>query len=102
MSMRLVEYMVQECGILDGTNFGRSDVQFVQSLIAGEKPRISQDVPLYLFDIVNNRTNGIDVDKLDYLQRDSLYTNVHVAAPYDRLLRFAKVVPKPYAFKMPL
>ena len=33
----------------------------------------------YLFDIVSNTTNSIDVDKFDYILRDAYYTGVKVA-----------------------
>ena len=41
--------------------------------------------------IVANGRNGLDVDKFDYLQRDSLYCNVKINADFDRLQKFSKV-----------
>ena len=38
-----------------------------------------------------NGRNGLDVDKFDYLQRDSLYCNVKINADFDRLQKFSKV-----------
>ena len=94
MSAHLVDYVFDRHQISEEFNMTRCDRDLVKQLIAGSKPRNTSgmtDIPVYLFDIVNNQTNGIDVDKLDYLQRDSLYANVHVAAPYGRLLQFTKV-----------
>lgn len=89
-----MDYVFDAYEISERFALSRHDRDLVKAMIAGDKPSGSSgmcDVPVYLFDIVNNRTNGIDVDKLDYLQRDSLYTNVRVAAPYGRLLQFTKV-----------
>lgn len=41
--------------------------------------------------IVANGRNGLDVDKFDYLQRDSLYCNVKINADFDRLQKLSKV-----------
>ena len=38
-----------------------------------------------------NGRNGLDVDKFDYLQRDSLYCNVKINADFDRLQKLSKV-----------
>lgn len=43
--------------------------------------------------IVANGRNGLDVDKFDYLQRDSLYCNVKINADFDRLQKLSKVGP---------
>ena len=94
MSEHLVEYIFESQQICERFEIDRRDMQLVKQLISG-RPSVGgcglPSFPMYLFDIVNNRANGIDVDKLDYLQRDTLYTNVRVAAPYGRLLTFAMV-----------
>lgn len=46
----------------------------------------------YLFEIVSNKLNGIDVDKFDYLTRDSYYTHKTSSFDYDRLLIHARVI----------
>ena len=38
-----------------------------------------------------NGRNGLDVDKFDYLQRDSMYCNVKINADFNRLQWFSKV-----------
>ena len=47
----------------------------------------------FLFDIVANKRNGIDVDKLDYLQRDSKMTNVQIRTTASRIMSCSRVGP---------
>lgn len=50
---------------------GSSEAKFIRALIEGR----SADCPLekrFLFDIVNNERNSLDVDKIDYLERDCI------------------------------
>ena len=46
----------------------------------------------YLFDVVANNRNSIDVDKFDYLERDCYYLGVKSAFDFSRLMRFSRVV----------
>ncbi|CAG8625222.1 6072_t:CDS:10 [Paraglomus occultum] len=62
-----------------------SDIKFIQSLISGDK------CGSFLYDIVANERNSVDVDKFDYLQRDSYYTGMKQVHDIDRLMLFSKV-----------
>lgn len=67
-----------------------ADIKFICDLILGEKSSGSRQ---WLFEIVSNPRNGIDVDKFDYMERDAQKTGVgHVA--YDKfvLMRGARVL----------
>ena len=69
-----------------GELINKKDLRFVQALIKGDLP--SEDNPKsmnyndkltfvgWMFDIVANHTNSLDVDKLDYLQRDSRFIGI--------------------------
>lgn len=75
------------------------DMKRVQQLIVGScenhQPTSDGAPPLndkrFLFDIVANGRNSIDVDKFDYLARDSHYCNVRVSCDLNRLQRLTKV-----------
>ena len=75
------------------------DMKRVQQLIVGSchnhQPAGDGAPPLndkrFLFDIVANGRNSIDVDKFDYLARDSHYCNVKVSCDLNRLQRLTKV-----------
>jgi HD superfamily phosphohydrolase len=45
----------------------------------------------FLFDIVANKRNGIDVDKFDYFSRDALVLGINKSFDALRLIRFARV-----------
>lgn len=53
----------------------------------------------FLYDIVANGVNGIDVDKFDYLARDALHCGVKISCDFDRIMRFSKVIDEEICFK---
>ncbi|CAI5725146.1 unnamed protein product [Peronospora effusa] len=78
----------------------QQDVVFIKELIwGGPLPdsngvlcgRPSRD-QRFLYDIVNNAHSGLDVDKLDYFMRDSLYTGAKMSCDTDLLIRNARVL----------
>ena len=46
----------------------------------------------WLHELVANGRNGLDVDKFDYLQRDAQHTGCRIAADFNRLQAFSKVI----------
>ena len=46
----------------------------------------------FLYEIISNEENGIDVDKWDYLARDCHHLGIKNNADHDRLIKFAKVI----------
>ena len=74
------------------------DIKRIQQLIVGSCPGhqpSNASLPLndkrFMYDIVANGRNSIDVDKFDYLARDSHYCNVRVSCDLNRLQRLTKV-----------
>ncbi|QRW02008.1 glycoside hydrolase family 43 protein [Ceratobasidium sp. AG-Ba] len=68
---------------------------FVKDLIRG-RPNLTRDrVPAekpFLFEIVANSRNGIDVDKFDYIQRDTHARRKQMNDVTSRLIRSARVI----------
>ena len=46
----------------------------------------------YLYEIVANKRNGIDVDKFDYFERDCYHLNIKNNFDHMRWIQFARVI----------
>lgn len=46
----------------------------------------------FLFDIVANSRNSLDVDKFDYIARDCMYVNIRGSYDFQRLVKNCKVI----------
>ncbi|KAI0317682.1 hypothetical protein OF83DRAFT_1120014 [Amylostereum chailletii] len=68
-----------------------SDVRFIKALIAGDKARCANEKP-FLFEIVANKRNGIDVDKFDYIARDGRAIGDQQNLSLARLIKSARVI----------
>lgn len=72
------------------------DQLFIEEIIGGVNERDrkgrSED-KFYMYDVVNNTRSGLDVDKLDYFQRDMKYANVVYNANFDRFIELGRVLP---------
>jgi HD superfamily phosphohydrolase len=69
-SCAMIELIVKESDIL--SRFMTSDdIKFIQSLI--DPPSQASG---FVYQIVSNNLNGLDVDKYDYINRDALHTGV--------------------------
>ena len=82
-----------------------SDVHFIKELVLGSKQAAAiADKRLkggftwrgrgdksFLYDIVANQRNGIDVDKFDYFARDCHVLNIANTFDADRLIKFSRV-----------
>ncbi|KAJ7071732.1 hypothetical protein B0H15DRAFT_88799 [Mycena belliarum] len=76
----------------NGINLPEKDVQFILALIDGEPSQCSPDEKLFLFDIVANKRNGLDVDKFDYIARDSYMIGEPSKISLIRLIKSARVI----------
>ena len=69
------------------------DAQLISSLIAGEINYELCDGKEFMYEIVSNSRNGVDVDKFDYLVRDTQKTNMNYNAfNHDKVMRGARVI----------
>ncbi|KAI0759750.1 hypothetical protein BD413DRAFT_270194 [Trametes elegans] len=65
---------------------------FVKALIMGDISMCTQPEKPYLFQIVANKTNGLDVDKFDYIARDSHAIDQRSNLSLTRLIYSSKVI----------
>lgn len=79
---------------------GGVDMRRAKALMQGEPLAADKDSDkAFLYDIVANKRNGIDVDKFDYLARDAFYSGVKLGVDTRRLIGFSKVIDNQVCFK---
>ncbi|KAF5353677.1 hypothetical protein D9758_008643 [Tetrapyrgos nigripes] len=83
----MFEYLVRENEI----DISDVDKEFIKALIAGDWKR-TPDEKRFLFDIVANKINGLDVDKFDYIARDSRMVGDGVNINIGRIVKSARVI----------
>jgi HD superfamily phosphohydrolase len=71
----------------NGIDLDQQQLRFIKSLIRGD----SGD-KAFLFDIVANKRNGVDVDKFDYISRDCHILGEPSSYDIKRLLNYSKVL----------
>eukprot|EP00198_Chlamydomonas_reinhardtii_P007443 XP_001696780.1 predicted protein [Chlamydomonas reinhardtii] len=92
MSGAILTHLVDENQI---EGISSEDIRKICSLIKGDGFQAEG----YLYDIVANKRNGVDVDKFDYLQRDALMCGVDIGCSFRRLLMLTKVLDNQIAYK---
>ncbi|KAJ8697614.1 hypothetical protein PTI98_004400 [Pleurotus ostreatus] len=70
----------------------KDDLDFIKALIAGDPKKCRPNEKPFLFDIVANKRNGLDVDKFDYIRRDSHMIGDQGNISLQRLLGSARVI----------
>ncbi|XP_047470044.1 deoxynucleoside triphosphate triphosphohydrolase SAMHD1-like isoform X3 [Penaeus chinensis] len=97
MSCKMFDHLLRENNIMqdfENAGLGEKDVQFIKDLILGAKPSEEKNgrtaAKAFLFEIVNNRRTGADVDKWDYFLRDCHGLGINVTFEYERLIHFSR------------
>ncbi|KAK1897964.1 Deoxynucleoside triphosphate triphosphohydrolase SAMHD1 [Dissostichus eleginoides] len=71
------------------------DLEFIKEMIkppeAKKKYKGRPKEKSFLYEIVNNKRNGIDVDKFDYFARDSHHLGIKNNFDHGRFIKFARV-----------
>eukprot|EP00057_Strongylocentrotus_purpuratus_P009581 XP_011664055.1 PREDICTED: deoxynucleoside triphosphate triphosphohydrolase SAMHD1-like [Strongylocentrotus purpuratus] len=96
-SVIMLKYLIKNNSLeekLEGHHIYDKDIEFICQLISGVKKdqKMLRENKLYLYQIVNNSVNGVDVDKWDYLARDTLYLGMKSAFDFNRILPSVKVL----------
>ena len=85
---------------MSANEFTGYDIDFIKDLIEPPDNMLYTDgnnIPhynikkAYLYQIINNRVTSIDVDKFDYLQRDSKHIGLDYTFNYNRILNKSRV-----------
>ena len=95
MTINLIEMMLKENPtIREELELNEDDLEFVHELVLSNKKRKSSRSknPLknFFYEIVSNKQNGIDVDKWDYIRRDSHHVGINTSFEFKRLLKLCR------------
>ncbi|KAJ7523616.1 hypothetical protein O6H91_18G055800 [Diphasiastrum complanatum] len=91
MSVMMVDHIVDEHNI----DIDHGDLKRVKSMIlasSGSSQHQLHSEKRFLFDIVANGRNGIDVDKFDYIERDCRACGLSSSFKFERLMENMRVV----------
>ena len=86
-STELLKIIVQETELLQNT-ISDEEIDFICDLINPDK-NIHKG---YIYQIVSNSLNSLDVDKFDYLTRDSTTLGINISFQAGRIINNAKVI----------
>ncbi|GAM17063.1 hypothetical protein SAMD00019534_002380 [Acytostelium subglobosum LB1] len=87
MSIKMLNYLIDDKGL----DYSTDDIKLIESLITGEALH-GRSNRRFIYDIVANDRNSIDVDKFDYLARDSYYLGRAIVCDFTRLIEFSRVI----------
>ncbi|OAF70807.1 hypothetical protein A3Q56_01454 [Intoshia linei] len=65
---------------------------FIFELIHPQETTSLPPSKYFMYEIVSNKTTGVDVDKFDYILRDSYYVGLKCGFDYKRFIKFSRVV----------
>jgi len=122
MSCQMLEHLWEENGLEEKTDTDSrdgivgTDITAIQELISIDKkdyddagryhglhskrPQLKLGGKMFLYEIVANGRNSVDIDKIDYLMRDGRACDVQHNFDPSRLLQLSKVINDRICFKM--
>nr|XP_043608642.1 deoxynucleoside triphosphate triphosphohydrolase SAMHD1 homolog [Erigeron canadensis] len=93
MSLHMIDYMVDEHYIdIDSERLKKVKDMIMAASEKAVKPVQTSREKVFLYDIVANGRNGIDVDKFDYIVRDSRACGLGCNFQFERLLDTMQVI----------
>ncbi|CAF1502524.1 unnamed protein product [Rotaria sordida] len=98
-SLKMFDHMISKNNLTSCfEKFGLYDRErsFIKDLIYqesnGEESNQNRADKLFLYEIVSNKSTGIDVDKFDYIARDSYYLGTKISFEHMRFIKFCRVI----------
>ena len=89
-SIDLFEYMVENYNLdIEGDEL---DKRFIARLIDGKPLNTADSEKKWMFEIVNNKRNSFDVDKLDYLCRDNYHCGLNQQQGNQDYINFETII----------
>jgi HD superfamily phosphohydrolase len=101
-SIAILDLLIEEnhlSSVFEQFGLGPEDIHFIKELILGDEKEAPKGFTWvgrgagkeFLYDIVANKRNGIDVDKFDYFARDCHVLGLSKSFDALRLMKFARV-----------
>eukprot|EP00871_Galdieria_phlegrea_P005582 jgi/Galph1/6024/GphlegSOOS_G4745.1 len=88
-SGQLLEHLSKTCCI----DISQQELQIIRELIQGPFKDNHRSLSRnFLYQIVSNKENSVDVDKLDYLVRDTRATGLKFGFDHSRLMQYCRVL----------
>jgi len=87
MSQKMFRFLVDD----NGLDYSENDICFLEELVSGNYSQKNQE-KAWMFEIVANNRNSVDVDKFDYLARDSYNCGVIASYDFKRLMIHSRVI----------
>jgi HD superfamily phosphohydrolase len=92
-SIKLVEHIVKKYKV----QLSNGEVNVICDLILGEDTRYDNwpdhfKVGKFIFEVIANKKNSLDVDKYDYIKRDMEKLGLSMSIDYDRLMLQIRVI----------
>nr|XP_009762198.1 PREDICTED: deoxynucleoside triphosphate triphosphohydrolase SAMHD1 homolog isoform X1 [Nicotiana sylvestris] len=113
MSLKMIDYIVDEHGIDIDSDCLKKVKIFIFSLLwnfildsremivaSEEGNSVSSKEKQFLYDIVANGRNGIDVDKFDYIERDTRACGLGCNFQFQRLLETMRVIDNEICYRV--
>jgi HD superfamily phosphohydrolase len=90
MGLTMLDYLIDDNYI----DIDKNDINLIKNIILGSKTNISKlDSRDFMYEIVANGKNSIDVDKIDYLSRDMHYLfGKYKTYNFNRLLKYNYII----------
>jgi HD superfamily phosphohydrolase len=68
-------------------------VDLICNLIEGSVPQNTAPEKRFLYEFVSNKKSSFDLDKLDYLNRDTMHTGINPSSlNYERIIKNARLI----------
>uniref|UniRef100_A0A8D8YNU6 Deoxynucleoside triphosphate triphosphohydrolase SAMHD1 n=1 Tax=Cacopsylla melanoneura TaxID=428564 RepID=A0A8D8YNU6_9HEMI len=91
-SEEMLDYLIEDNNLAPKFEEYNLNLELIKELIRGEGTSLPTD-KRYLYQIIANKSNDIDVDKWDYFLRDGHQLNLKITFDYRRMLAFCVVMP---------
>ena len=70
----------------------KTEVTEILSMINPKDTKKKKKTKIWKYQIIANKVNQLDVDKMDYIQRDCFYLGMKCSGEYSRLMKDVKVI----------